>query len=276
MAINQAKKISVITVSFNTGKDVEETCRSIVNQTNDNFEWIVIDGASTDGSLDILKKYRKHAAFFVSEKDRGIYDAMNKGIMHAHGEYVLFMNGGDRFENHSVLEKFSRFNSKGDVLYGDFHFLNSDGSKVKTVFPKTITKFFFLEHCINHQSSFIKRKLFKDFGLYNMKYRIGADYEKWLLYLKKGVKFQKLPLFVSVFKNFDGYSSSNKHLQYKREEQWAIMRRYFTSEELIRFGKNKIFSLEDELNEIKSTRYFKAWRKYCLIKERLFGQPVKR
>lgn len=111
--------LTIITVCFNIKDEIERTCQSIVNQTWQNFEWIVIDGGSTDGTVDILKKYSDRINILVSEPDKGIYNAMNKGIKLSHGEWLNFMNGGDRFTSNDVLkEVFSGKEYSADVLYG--------------------------------------------------------------------------------------------------------------------------------------------------------------
>ena len=110
--------LTIITVCFNIKDEIERTCQSIVNQTWQNFEWIVIDGGSTDGTVDILKKYSDRINILVSEPDKGIYNAMNKGIKLSHGEWLNFMNGGDRFTSNDVLkEVFSGKEYSADVLY---------------------------------------------------------------------------------------------------------------------------------------------------------------
>ena len=121
---------SIITVCRNEFPKIRATCESICNQSVRNFEWIVIDGASTDGTLDVLDEYRDRIAILVSEPDKGIYNAMNKGIRRAGGEYVVFMNGGDRFMDENVLETVAAAPRK-DIISGDLLF---DGGKqtVKT------------------------------------------------------------------------------------------------------------------------------------------------
>ena len=112
--------LSIITICKNEPY-IDETCKSILNQSNQNFEWIVIDGASTDNTLDKLSKYKKRMDIFISEEDNGVYSAMNKGINHAHGKYLLFMNGGDLFYNTEVVKMVLPYLNRGhvDIFYGD-------------------------------------------------------------------------------------------------------------------------------------------------------------
>ena len=119
ISLNNRPLISIITVVFNCEKYLEETIKSVINQTYDNIEYIIIDGGSSDGTLDIIKKYEDKITYWVSEKDGGIYDAMNKGIELSHGEWINFMNGGDIFFNKTVIEDvFLSNNFKNiDIVY---------------------------------------------------------------------------------------------------------------------------------------------------------------
>ena len=111
------KKLSVITICYNIKDEIRRTCESIANQTNHDFEWIVVDGGSTDGTVEILNEYKKHIDVFISEPDKGIYNAMNKGIMQAHGEFLNFMNGGDTFADSNVVADFLNYDTDDvDVL----------------------------------------------------------------------------------------------------------------------------------------------------------------
>ncbi len=131
-------KLSIITINFNNRNGLERTARSIVEQTFRDYEWIVIDGGSTDGSQDILKEYSAHIAFGVSERDGGIYEAMNKGLERASGEYVQFLNSGDSFIDRDVLERVFADNRLADVNYGD-QWCVLDGSIIeKRRYPETM------------------------------------------------------------------------------------------------------------------------------------------
>ncbi len=194
--------LSIITVCKNEPY-IEETCLSIINQTNQNFEWIVVDGASTDDTLDKLSKYQNNMDIFISEPDGGVYSAMNKGISHAHGEYLLFMNGGDLFYNSDVVDVVIPYltNLKKDVFYGDSYrlFEKEEDCFVKT-YPDEIKKSFFLTNTLAHQSSFIKKELFAKLGGYREDFRIVSDKEKWLKFIDNGVEFSHIPFVVSRFR----------------------------------------------------------------------------
>ena len=138
-------KLSVITICYNIKDEIERTCESIVSQTNQDFEWIVVDGVSTDGTVDILNKYKDKMTVYISEPDKGIYNAMNKGIKRAKGEYLNFMNGGDCFAASDIVEKFYHCPAYGaDVVYGNCEIVSAKGEKKPADIPLFVNKLYFL------------------------------------------------------------------------------------------------------------------------------------
>ena len=206
-------KLTVITVCRNE-QNIERTCRSVVSQTWQDFEWIVVDGASTDGTLEILEKYKDRIDVFVSEPDSGIYNAMNKGIRLAHGEFLNFMNGGDEFASARTLETVFREpeNSydKYGIIFGDA-ITENNGVKRLISFPRkrALSRLVVEGFSINHQSAFIRRDLFQKFGFYDESYRIAADYKMWLVCALKKIRFLNLEFPVCIF-NLDGISQQNR------------------------------------------------------------------
>ena len=167
-------KISIITVCYNAVQIIEETILSVINQTYTNIEYIIIDGGSNDGTVDIINKYNDKISYWVSEPDKGIYDAMNKGIEKATGEWVNFMNAGDSFCSLSVISELNRegaFDSC-DLVYGDVIGKYKIGNRLlKAGNLKNITK----TMQFSHQSTFAKCSLMKE-NLYVLTYRLAADY----------------------------------------------------------------------------------------------------
>lgn len=199
--------LSIITICYNE-KQIERTCKSIVNQTWQNFEWIVVDGGSTDGTLDILNKYKDRINILISEPDTGIYNAMNKGIKLATGTYLNFMNGGDAFYENTVLEKvFKDKTYTDDVLYGNYCGIHNNIQRPYLCPPK-IEPEMWLYRTINHQSSFIKKEAFNKYGFYNENYKIASDFEQFVLFHKNNCSFKYLPLTISLF-DMEGISNSN-------------------------------------------------------------------
>lgn len=229
MAENQYK-LSVITICYNE-PDVEKTCESIVNQTWQDFEWIVIDGGSNEETQKILDKYKSRMNYFVSEKDNGIYDACNKGIDKANGEYLNFMNAGDSFYQNDVLEQiFVKNNYNGDILYGNEY--QETLPNLFTRMPKKITKKFLITSTLRHQASFIKKELFIKYGKYDERYRIVADYEKWLCFYYHNANFKYIPNVVSAYKGFGLSSENSKMLSQHKLERHIALEQYWSKSDI--------------------------------------------
>jgi len=172
--------ISIVTVVYNGEKYLEETIQSVINQTYDNVEYIIIDGGSTDGTLDIIKKYEDRVDYWASEKDSGIYDAMNKGISLFSGDYLFFLGADDFIKNTNILYEVNKeLNINYNLVYGNIKYTN--GTLFKSVL--SIKTLFF--NTIHHQGAFYKKTLFKNFR-YNTSLSILSDYElNLIIYLKK-------------------------------------------------------------------------------------------
>jgi glycosyltransferase involved in cell wall biosynthesis len=169
--------ISIVTINLNNLNGLKKTANSIPNI--DGIEWIVIDGISTDGSLEFLSTLDRKPNILISEKDSGIYDAMNKGIQLASGEYVNFMNAGDFFEDNFFKNCKNEFERSSDIIYGNT--LLSDGQLLKN--PTNLDFFYIFNKMINHQSLFIKRNLLLKYP-FNLKYKIVADWVQLFNILK--------------------------------------------------------------------------------------------
>ncbi len=219
--------ISIITVCYNEEKKIKATCESIAKQTYKDFEWIIIDGKSTDKTLSIIKEYKKYTTSITSEKDTGIYNAMNKGILKSKGEYLLFLNGGDYLKDKNVLRKVSDFiqkdKKKNEIYYGDLVY---DNEEVVDYGEAKLSKKFFINKTISHQATFIKKNLFKKFGGYDEKYKIVSDYEFWIKTIVKGrVKVKYLPVIVSVF-DLNGMSTTYKIARQHIKERLGVLLKY--------------------------------------------------
>ena len=221
--MNKHPLISIITVCYNIKDEIEQTCKSILSQTFQDYEWIVIDGGSTDGTVEILNKYKNKISIFISEKDSGIYNAMNKGIKLASGIWLNFMNGGDSFIHKNILkEVFSKQYGSADILYGkSVH--KKQNHKTISSYPNKLNKQFFMHSNINHQNTFIKRELFYLYGLYDEQYKIAADWEKWIIFAKKGLHFHYLNHPIAIF---DGNGISSNTSIWKDELNTIISKHY--------------------------------------------------
>ena len=164
-------KLSIITVNFNDAEGLERTIKSVISQTFYDYEFIVIDGGSTDKSVDVIKKYESHIDYWVSEPDGGIYPGMNKGLRQAQGEYVNFMNGGDCYHSSNVLEQIFSLNTDADIITGA-HAENG----LRNVGKGGVTMLDLYKWAIDHQASFIRRDLALRHP-YDEKYRIVSDWK---------------------------------------------------------------------------------------------------
>lgn len=198
--------ISVITVVYNAEKLLEKTLVSIFNQTYINqIEIVVIDGKSNDGTLDIIDRYRSKINCFISEQDTGIYDAMNKGIKVAKGDYILFLNAGDVFYDKKTLYNIS-FNLKdNDVIYGNTAILDKCGVLEIRNFYKIKEDWKTIPYC--HQSVFIRRELLLS-NLFDLKFKIAADYNQYHSLKKIKAVFKSVDQIISIY-DFTGFSSIN-------------------------------------------------------------------
>lgn len=205
-------KVTVITVVYNAINTIENTISSVINQTYDNFEYIIIDGGSTDGTFKVVEKYGSFLKYYISEKDSGIYDAMNKGVANSSGDWVIFINSGDSFYNSNVLNKvFNKLYENVGVIYGSVNCY--DKFKKIKLDPKPL-------NCLEnrmafcHQSSFVKRQLLVD-NKFDLNYKIAADYNLFFCLYKKKIKFEIFYDCISNYEVENGLSTTNGYLAAK-------------------------------------------------------------
>ena len=212
-------KLSIITVNKNNSIGLEKTCLSIVTQTFNNFEWIVIDGLSEDNSVEVIKQYSKKINYWVSESDSGIYEGMNKGIKKAKGEFLLFLNSGDILVHPWTLQEV--FNEIEDSEYADVYYSNAISENYKVLeFPKKISIEFLKKAHISHQNSLIKRELFNH-QLYNENYRIISDWYFFITELiKYNITFFHINTLIAIY-DISGVSTKRRE-QSLSEKQDAI------------------------------------------------------
>jgi glycosyltransferase involved in cell wall biosynthesis len=217
--------LSVITVVHNNVRDIERTLLSVLNQTYTDIEYIVVDGGSTDGTMDIVNKYSDRIAKIVSEKDRGIYDAMNKGISMMSGDYVLFMNSGDEFYTPDTVARVFASAPGADIYYGETEMINDKGESLGQRRHKAPKKFnwkgFKYGMSISHQAIYIKYGLI---GPFDKKYKLSADIDWIIRAAQKAYKIVNVDMYVAKY--LVGGMSKNKHLQSLRE-RFVIMCRYY-------------------------------------------------
>ena len=191
-------KLSIITINYNNRDGLQKTIDSIVNQTWRDFEWIVIDGGSTDGSKELIEQYKEHFSYWCSEPDKGIYNAMNKGIAKAKGDYLNFMNSGDGFYSPNTLEQVFSIGRNDDILYGDMICKYQDGSCHIWSYPHKLSLLYLIAGYLGHPASFIKTSLLKENG-YREDYKIVSDWQKFLEWFNQGKTFFHIDMFIVNF-----------------------------------------------------------------------------
>ncbi|MEM7086967.1 MAG: glycosyltransferase family 2 protein [Bacteroidota bacterium] len=236
--------LSIITINYNDAAGLERTMNSVLEQGFSEFEYIVIDGGSNDGSAELIKQRAGRLAYWVSEKDSGIYNAMNKGIAVAQGDFLLFLNSGDLLTGKTALQDFiSHPSFKGDIIYGDYKF--EQGAKV---YPDQLYPAYFMKTSLPHQSTFFKKEVFERMGTYDESYKMGGDRDFFIkCYLSGEFQFVHVPYFLSFF-NLDGISNNESHRKQKKEEDERMFKANYGVfyEEM-----KKRLSLEQELKKQK-------------------------
>jgi len=215
--------VSIITAVRNGEKTLECTIKSVLDQSYDRIEYIIIDGASTDGTLDIIRKYDDHIAYWVSEPDKGIYDAMNKGITTAHGSLINLLNADDYLEPGALQGACDAYLKHGRpcIIYGDSYYID-DAFSVKARFHTTLSYWIGMTVC--HQGIFVHRDIYNTVGLYDTRYHLAADYEFFVRAMRQKVPFVKTNGILVSCRNA-GATYSRSALS--RSETNSINRYYF-------------------------------------------------
>lgn len=194
-------KVSIITVTYNSAETVEQTILSVINQTYPNIEYIIIDGGSSDDTLNIAAKFKDKIARIVSEKDRGIYDALNKGISMASGDVIGLLHSDDFYIHNKVVEQYvDQFNeSNVDAVYSDLYYV--DQTNTNTIIRKWKSGDYSPGAFLNgwmppHPTFFVRKSIYKKFGEFDLRFQSAADYELMLRFIHKhGIKLRYLPEF---------------------------------------------------------------------------------
>lgn len=221
------KKLSIITVNKNNAKGLEKTFQSIIPQKNIHWEYLVIDGNSTDGSQQIIQSHGSIIDNAIIEEDHGIYEAMNKGIAAASGTYLLFLNSGDWLTPNAIERITAQISSaSSDILYFDTFLWYQDGKITTQSYPNVMTPYFLWKSCLNHQSTLIRRDALISVGYYNTQLKFMADYEFWVAsLLQKSISFTWGGAPISYY-DMNGISITRKSACIAEADQ--IRRVYFS------------------------------------------------
>ncbi|MEO5984833.1 MAG: glycosyltransferase family 2 protein [Ferruginibacter sp.] len=237
-------KISIITINLNNVAGLQKTMSSVFKQTFKDIEYIIIDGDSNDGSKKLITEKEDKLSYWISEKDSGVYNAMNKGIKKASGKYLLFLNSGDYLVDENILSKVSNELDGTGIIYGNVFLIESPRSSWTGVYPSRLSFQHFVDSSLPHPSSFIKRCVFDEVGYYDERLKIVADWKFFVdAICKFNVSYKHLDLTVSVF-SLDGLSSLPANKVLIEEEKNAVFKNDYNafiknSEELIQLRKFK-------------------------------------
>lgn len=215
--------ISIITVVFNGNTHLAQTIRSVLDQTYDNIEYIIIDGGSTDGTLDTIRQYDDKITYWISEPDRGIYDAMNKGIAVSTGEFINLLNSDDFLEPEAAESVIKIYSSHRQpcIIYGNAYAVDDTYAVKAKMYSGTR---FWLGMTINHQAMFVHRKIYSICGLYDSeKYKYAADYDFLLRCFRNRVPFFGTGRYIVNYRNAGLSSTSTRY----RNEADLINKKYF-------------------------------------------------
>lgn len=240
---------SIITVVYNGEDHIEECIQSVLDQNYSNIEYIIIDGGSTDNTNTIIEKYSSKLSYYVSEPDKGIYDAMNKGLKKATGDFIGILNADDYFFKNTTLEVVNAFSSSNaDVIYGDIQKLKIIDSKKYFITEKPDLNNIERTMSIFHPATFIKRSVYDSIGYFDTKYRFSADYDLIYRIYKKACKFHYLETVLTVFRT--GGASALNCSSYEEGLQILI--------------KNKSPYINDMKNDLEKCRHNVRWKKAML------------
>ncbi len=239
-------KISVITINYNNAQGLKKTIESVLKQSFRDIEFIIIDGNSTDNSVEIIKE-SDGIHYWVSEKDNGIYHAQNKGIAKSTGDYLLFLNSGDTLADKETLKNVSSYLSKTDIVYGDLITEDAKGVRKEESSPNVLDVYHFMISTLWHPVSFIHRSVFERYGNYNEAFKITADYEFFIrAILKNNVSYKHIPLPVCVFdlKGISNNPENDKLQSEERKKSW-----------LVNFSPAVVASFEEHTRLLRSGEY---------------------
>ena len=266
--------LSIITINYNNRDGLQKTIDSVVAQSFRDFEWIVIDGGSTDGSRELIEQYAGHFSYWVSEPDRGVYHAMNKGIAKAQGDYMSFLNSGDIYADEDVLRNVFGYPLSQDLVFGDWCLQYSD-HRVIVKEPEALSLHRLLFWSICHQAMFIKSGLLKQKG-YDESYRVISDWKRWLEAVGGGCSVLHIPELICVF-DCSGMSFTNDQaLEQERKRlfgedlaQFKAVRGFYGN----RYNYPTLSSIYDLYAASRGNRrIIKLALKLIDVKDRLFGK----
>lgn len=254
-------KLSIITINYNNLEGLQRTIASVVNQTWKEFEYIVIDGGSTDGSGEYIASQTKNIDYWVSEPDKGIYNAMNKGIAKATGEYLLFLNSGDHFCSSTVLQENQSRIANHDLIYFNINVIDDKNTFLKK-YPVQLSFSYFIKDTLPHPATFIKASLFTKFGMYDESLKIVSD---WKFFIESICKFNcsylRIDETLTTF-YFDGLSSVPQNKALIFEEKQKVLKSGFQT---FIHDNDELLALKSLLSNLRESRKIKILMKLGIL-----------
>ncbi|WKT77735.1 glycosyltransferase family 2 protein [Lysinibacillus fusiformis] len=266
--MNNGPKISIITACFNTENTIEQTIKSVLEQTYKNIEYIIIDGASTDGTMEIVGKYMDKIDVVVSGSDKGVYDAFNKGVQIASGEYVMFLNADDYLLENDVIKQLADFIIKKNeavCVYGDIYMIN-ESTGYKTKYGQNINLEKLKEGIMPpHPATLLLREVLLALGGFDLQYRIAADFDLMAKVLQKYEnRMYYLPIVVSMFR-LGGLSSNDRTRSIVLNETKSILNKYFPD------NRSLVNQQAHDTNE----SLMKKWLEQIIFHNKSISTPLK-
>ncbi len=257
--------VTIITVNRNNIAGLHATLDSVVGQSSKDYEHIIIDGGSDDGSAELLGKYPHLSPSSITEPDKGIYNAMNKGITRAKGEYILFLNSGDELHDNGVLANMVQHLDGHDLIYGRDTLVKADGTRWLKPYPDLMTFSFMFRDTLPHSATFIRRTLFDTVGPYDEEMKICSDWKFFMLALfKHDCSCLYAPIPVSVFA-LNGISANPENFSVVDRERAQVIEQFFPRFKtdfqellLLRSENARFISLKQHLNASRLLRVLQS------------------
>jgi len=254
--------LSIITINYNDKVGLERTLKSVVPQTYKAFEFLVIDGGSTDGSKELIEANKANINYWVSEPDKGIYNAMNKGIIKANGEYLLFINSGDELFSPTVLEENIQLLTNHKIIY--FNVQVGNDKKNVISYPKEISFNYLCNKMICHQAIFFHKSLFNEIGLYDETLKLKADWKLLILAIcKYNISYLHINTTLSIY-DTSGISSTEENHKLLAAENEAVLYKEFP---MFMNNYDRLNQLEILLAELKKSRLIKELNYFGFLKK---------
>lgn len=255
--------LSIITVNLNDIEGLKRTVNSVLEQTWQEFEYVVIDGGSTDGSKECLLSHTNNIGYWISEPDSGIFNAMNKGIKSSTGKYLLFLNSGDSFVNEKALAQTIKYLRKKDFIYFNLEMYDNNRRFIK-YFPEILSFSFFINHSLPHPSTFIKKEILVEAGLYDESYKIISDWKFFIdAVCKKNCSYLYVNEDLTSF-NLFGISSKDETKIEMYQERNKFLRENYSA---FLQDSRELENCEVIISQLRSSRKVSLLVKLGLIKK---------